>query len=134
MPVQVFDGGISRRPVVYTGFGVNVIMVGSGWWCIPGKAFLWARRRVVRVSWRWETRAKGVMLGMWRWARRIVVVVVVYRYGLRCELKALDHGMLCDFSFGMDSFGDDVRSGDFSEEGFMCFVISRCLKCRLNRL
>lgn len=49
----------------------------------------------MRVSWRWETRAKGVMLGKWRWARRIVVVVVVLgcRYGLRCELKALDYGL-----------------------------------------
>lgn len=29
----------------------------------------------MRVSWRWETREKGVMFGRWRWARRIVVVV-----------------------------------------------------------
>lgn len=73
-------------------------MVGSGWWCIPGKAFLWARRRVVRVSWRWETRAKGVMFGMWRWARRIVVVV--YRGVGRYELKALDYASFATL-FGM---------------------------------
>ena len=36
--------------------------------------------------------------------------------------------------FGMDSFGDDVRSGDFPEELIMCLLISRCLKYRLNRL
>lgn len=65
----------------------------------------------MRVSWRWETRAKGVMLGMWRWARRIVVVVVVYRYGLRCELKALDYAMLCDFFFGMDNLASVMMSG-----------------------
>lgn len=86
----------------------------------------------MRVSWRWETRAKGVMFGMWRWARRIVVVV--YRGVGRYELKALDYASFATL-FGMDSFGDDVRSGDFSEEDLcMCFLISRCLKCRLNRL
>ena len=60
-------------------------------------------------------------------------MVVVYRYGLRCELKALTYVTLVVL-FGMDSFGDDVRSGDFPEELIMCFLISRCLKCRLNRL
>lgn len=82
----------------------------------------------MRVSWRWETRAKGVMLGRWRWARRIVVVVVVvvlgYREVGRYELKAWTILALRLYD-GMDSFGDDVRSGDFSEEVIMCFVISR---------
>lgn len=36
--------------------------------------------------------------------------------------------------FGMDSFGDDVRSGDFPEELIMCLLISRCLKYRLNKI
>lgn len=69
----VFDGGRSRRPVVYTGFGVNVIIVGSGGGGpVPAVvSFLWASNREVRVSWMLETRAKGVMLGRWRWARRI---------------------------------------------------------------
>lgn len=31
----------------------------------------------MRVSWRWETRVKGVMFGRWRWARRMVAVAVI---------------------------------------------------------
>lgn len=41
-----------------------------------GDGFLEARSRVVSVSWRWETRVKGVMPGRWRWARRMLMVFV----------------------------------------------------------
>ena len=40
----------------------------------------------------------------------------------RIEGIKLCYALRC---LGMDSFGDDVRSGDFSEELFMSFVISR---------
>lgn len=63
----MFEGGRSRRPVVYTGFGVKVIIVGSGGGGVvvaaSAASFLWARRRVVRVCWRAATRVKEVMSG-----------------------------------------------------------------------
>lgn len=49
----------------------------------------------MRVSWRLETRAKGVMFGMWRWARRIVIILMC-REVYACELKGLSCSMLCD--------------------------------------
>lgn len=69
------------------------MMVGSGcdcdcWKEVVGGSFLEARRRVVSVSWRWETRVKGVMLGRWRCARRmlsVVVVVAIVRLGSICK-------------------------------------------------
>lgn len=88
---KVFDGGRSRRPVVYTGSGVKVMIVGSGgggeafegiglvwlgpWEEIePGEAsFLCVRKRVVRACWRSETRVKGVVCGRWRCASLMVV-------------------------------------------------------------
>jgi hypothetical protein len=75
----VFEGGRSRRPVVYTGFGVKVIIVGSGGGGVGElgelRSFLCASRRVVRVCWRFATRVKGVMDGKWRWARRMIAEV-----------------------------------------------------------
>lgn len=46
----------------------------------------------MRVSWRWETREKGVMFGRWRWARRIVVVVVFFsrEEGLDCRVGGIE--------------------------------------------
>ena len=87
----------------------------------------------MRVSWRWETREKGVMFGRWRWARRIVVVVVLFsrEKGLKCDRRvggiedriaivrsyrrlAMSHSMLVDVGNRVDSSGNDVRSGDLS--------------------
>ena len=70
------EGGRSRRPVVYTGFGVKVIMIGSGG-CkgvadgddgnddnLGGDpAFLCAKKREVRICCRLETCLKGVIFG-----------------------------------------------------------------------
>lgn len=67
--LRVLEGGRSRRPVVYTGFGLKVIMVGSGGFGV--RCFLCERSRLVSVCWMLATRLKGVMLGRWRWARRI---------------------------------------------------------------
>jgi hypothetical protein len=76
----VFEGGWSRRPVVYTGFGVKVIIVGSGAGGVGElgglRSFLCASRRVVRVCWRFATSVKGVMDGKWRWARRMIAEVI----------------------------------------------------------
>ena len=57
-------------------FFARVFVVSRGPWeeREPGEAsFLCVRSLVVRVCWRWETRAKGVVFGRWRWARRIFV-------------------------------------------------------------
>lgn len=77
----VFEGGRSRRPVVYTGFGVKVTIVGSGGGVrglmadenasaalVATASLLCERRCVVRVSCRRDTRVNEVILGRWRWA------------------------------------------------------------------
>lgn len=62
---------------------MKVIIVGSGGggvacgrcWAgemLGDESFLWFRKRVVRICWRLETRAKGVVFGRWRWASLIV--------------------------------------------------------------
>lgn len=88
--LMVLEGGRSRRPVVYTGFGLKVIMVGSGGFGV--RCFLWERSRLVSVCWMLATRLKGVMLGRWRWARRIFgvwwFIFWVVELGLESELES----------------------------------------------
>ena len=130
----VFDGGRSRRPVVYTGFGVNVIIVGSGGGGpVPAVvSFLWASNREVRVSWMLETRVKEVMLGRWRWARRIFGIwgdaVLLFLSNGQLEL---DHvvlhasyaGQLC--AIGVDLVVSDSSAIMVMMSGHVTLFISR---------
>ena len=61
---------------MYTGFGENVRIVwsGSGFGCDcdeDEEVFFWDNRRVVRISWIWDTLENGVMFGRCRWASLI---------------------------------------------------------------